>query len=1618
MKHPAMFFSGPTWLCLAAITLCFAAFDKSAQAVPIDQGLAGYWKMDDTTGTKTVDSSGAGKDGYTSGPVVWITTGYYQGALRFNTGTYTAVSIPPLDLGGANVTITAWIRRLNQAATSNSLLACRDTNTSAVFGIRGNTLNYTWNNGSLFYQNPATSLTLNAWTFVALAVEPSTGTIYVFNPTNRSRQIAVNKAAHNPQQFGGTTYLAFDPVFNTYLRCELDDVRVYDRALTIPELDYLSSLGGPATGPNPPSPSTNVTTEPTLTWLPAADALSHDVYFSTNPLAIQNATTASPEYMGNFTAASYQPAPLAYNQIYYWRVDEVSSITIKKGAIWMFTTVVAPPTAATVINPPDGATSVPLGATLSWTPGARTTTNSVYFGTTNPPPLITNQTTATYTPGALIPGMTYYWRIDEHNAGGSAGGAVWSFTTAMSLPGQATRPNPANGAIDIAGSPTLSWTAGAGAMSHEVYFGTANPPAFITTQTATVFDPGALATSTTYYWRIDERNIAGVTTGTVWIFTTAAPPPSPATNPIPPDGATNVVTTGILLAWTPGAGATSHDVYFGTSISLTFIGNQPAATYDPGILISGMTYYWRIDERNGNGVTTGTVWTFTAQNYLDPIAYWKLDETAGTIAKDSSGSGKDGQVTGTAVWLPNAGYLHGALRGNATNTATSVPALRLYSNYVTLSAWIKRNGAQAGNAGIFTCRAGATATSLRIVVGGAIHSLSLLWNGASHNAPALILPDVQWTFVAATVEPTQIIIYLGGASTLTSQTIPGAYAIEEFDAPLSLGFDATGANRHFNGDMDDMRLYNRALAPDEMIALWRLGGPALNPNPPDGAINVGTSPLLTWSPAPTALLHDIYFGTDLLALQTATTTASEYQGVVVAPELQMAALDTSQTYYWRVDERSDFGVRAGAVWRFTTYLPAPDPASAPDPANGAVDVPLTATLSWTPGAYAASHDVYFGLTDPPAFIGNQSAASYTPPAMAPGTVYYWRIDEVNPSSTTTGTVWSFTTILVPPGQASAPDPADGAIDVSVTATLSWTAGLGAASHDVYFGTTNPPPFQGNQAGVVFDPSLMAHSQTYYWRIDERNSAGVTQGAVWSFVTAPQPPSQAALPSPANGAQNVSTTATLSWTPGAGAASHDIYFGTTDPPPFLASQTLAAFDPGFLQGGATYYWRVDERNAGGAAQGALWTFQTALDLGPVAYWKLDETTGVVAYDSSGNGKNGDVLGGAVWLTTGGVYGGAIQLNGTDTAVSISALNLNSNHVTISAWVRRNGTQVNNTGLVFCRGGGTISGLRVNANTLRSTWNNANISTTFVPPNGQWALAAMVIEPSTTTVYLISATSGLQVSVNATTNAMQAFNAITNLGYDSAASTRRLNGGMDDVRIYNRSLTRAEIQALYLTGGPASNPNPPDGAISVTTAPMLTWTGAPGAATHEVYFGMDYSAVLTATTASAEYKGSFAATLYTPGVLIENQTYYWRVDERGGLGVTAGAVWSFTTVPLLPDTAALTVIVTPPSASWIFTDSRGIPHPGGGNATLTLLPPGDGTLVWQPLSGYDTPFVNPVAVTLSNGTTTTVTGAYTLTQALLTQYLLGQIALTADQKVAADINHDGVIDIADLIALTRR
>jgi YVTN family beta-propeller protein len=251
--------------------------------------------------------------------------------------------------------------------------------------------------------------------------------------------------------------------------------------------------------------------------------------------------------------------------------------------------------------------------------------------------------------------------------GGSSGSGGDGTTSGSSAPTQATSPNLSNGATDVVTSTQLSWVAVSGATSYDVYFGiTTTGWASVTNTILTSFSPSVLQYSTTYYWRIDSKNSAGTTTGSIWSFTTTPPPPAQVTSPNPNDSATNVVTT-TQISWASASDATSYDVYLGiTTTGWASVTNTTGTSYNPGTLNYTTTYYWRIDPKNIGGTTTGNVWSF--QTVAEPLAVdsyvWVANYDSNNVTRINKSNSSTTTITvgswplgvavdGTYCWVAN-----------------------------------------------------------------------------------------------------------------------------------------------------------------------------------------------------------------------------------------------------------------------------------------------------------------------------------------------------------------------------------------------------------------------------------------------------------------------------------------------------------------------------------------------------------------------------------------------------------------------------------------------------------------------------------------------------------------------------------------------------------------------------------------------------------------------------------------------------------------------------------------------------------------------------------------------------------------------------------------------------
>ena len=165
------------------------------------------------------------------------------------------------------------------------------------------------------------------------------------------------------------------------------------------------------------------------------------------------------------------------------------------------------------------------------------------------------------------------------------------------------------------------------------------------------------------------------------------------------------------------------------------------------------------------------------------------------------------------------------------------------------------------------------------------------------------------------------------------------------------------------------------------------------------------------------------------------------------------------------------------------------------------------------------------------------------------------------------------------------------------------------------------------------------------------------------------------------------------------------------------------------------------------------------------------------------------------------GGALDLDGIDDYVQTPPLNIITNNFTITAWVKGRYTNAW-SGIIFSRDPTQSVGIGYRAGTgqLGYTWNDNNANTYnfasgLVIPNETWSFVAVTIEPSKAILY--SGYGGLSSQTNSIAHTAQTLDTAFRFGNDNFEN-RFFNGSIDEVSIWNRTLSPAEIEKIYNRG----------------------------------------------------------------------------------------------------------------------------------------------------------------------------------------------------------------------------
>jgi hypothetical protein len=230
-----------------------------------------------------------------------------------------------------------------------------------------------------------------------------------------------------------------------------------------------------------------------------------------------------------------------------------------------------------------------------------------------------------------------------------------------------------------------------------------------------------------------------------------------------------------------------------------------------------------------------------------PVAHWKLDDDSGTSAKDSSGSGNTGTLTNGPTWTPgkvgsslnfdgtddyvNFGTLgnFGIGRGSGLSTSFWVKQDR---NDQPLSVFGEMDNASTGRNGLtvrlnMAPNTSTLAGSIRVGLVSDEVTPKVLSGATNANSVAVGV----WTHIAIAVQPdsNKIFIYVNGvpqAVTYDRQETPAIFA--NFANFMSLGADNSAGTlgRYFDGQIDDVRVYNYARSQKKILEDMNAGGPA------------------------------------------------------------------------------------------------------------------------------------------------------------------------------------------------------------------------------------------------------------------------------------------------------------------------------------------------------------------------------------------------------------------------------------------------------------------------------------------------------------------------------------------------------------------------------------------------------------------------------------------------------------------------------------------------------------------------------------------------------------------------------------------------------------------------
>jgi hypothetical protein len=847
--------------------------------------------------------------------------------------------------------------------------------------------------------------------------------------------------------------------------------------------------------------------------------------------------------------------------------------------------------------------------------------------------------------------------------------------------------------------------------------------------------------------------------------------------------------------------AANYAVSAGVTVSAAALGlDGRTVTLTTSTLSPNTTYTLTVNDVEdlvGNAIVPNSQATFTPA--IGVVAHWPFDEGAGATAADSSGNGQTGTLTNGASWT--AGARLNAVDLDGANDFVDVGMIDVSGSAMTLAAWF--NSSQLANTpsndGRIISKAQGTAESKHFWMLSTIRSGSdtrlrfrLKAGGKTTTLVASSgnLTENQWFHAAAVYDGASMKLYLDGVL-VGSLNKTGAIAVSS-SVPVWIGGNPTDPTiRPWQGAIDDVRIYDRALSAAEVLALIGNAPPVavddtlvtdedtaarivLQGSDPDGdaltfsilsgpvsGMLSGVPPTLTYVP------NTDFNGTDGFVFQVDDGNGGTDTGTVSITVDAVNDLPVAQDQTVATDMDVPLAITLVAI----------DVDS--DPLSYAIrNAPTSGTLSGTPPQVTYTPNPGFSGGDTFTFVANDGTGDGNE-----GTVVI-SVDVTN--SPPVATDASLFTDEDTPSRIvlEGTDPDGDPLTFSILVGPTSGALSGTPPAVTYAPYTN---FNGGDSFIfqVDDGKGGTDSGTVTVTVNPINDAPIAQDqSVGATVDTAQ-----AITLVATDIENDPLTYSIGTAPASGTLS-----GT--PPQVTYTPNL-----GFVGQDAFTFTASDGSGVSNEA-----TISITVTSQIFAHWPFDEGAGTTAADVSGNGHTGTLTNGATWAT--GVLSNAVSLDGVNDYVDVGAIDIAGNAMTLAGWFNSNHLAITtyHDGRIISKATGTaeadhywmLSTIRSGSKSrLRFRLKTGGVTDTLIASSGnltenQWFHAAAVYDGVTMKLYLDGTLVGTRSKAGSI--AVGGNVSVWIGGNPTDPSVRPWQGAIDDVRIYDRALSAGEIMGL--------------------------------------------------------------------------------------------------------------------------------------------------------------------------------------------------------------------------------